>query len=217
MERMQVNAYSVAIGGIPGLVVGGILGYLAAKRILGARFEARLGDELAAANRHYKARGLLASNSDIPVERPSAVGHDAGEDQGSAGLPDSSESENDDLAGVKELPWPPASRDTTKPYVISPEEFAEQELGWQAVTITYYAADRVLTDDKEQPIRDIRSTVGPLSKASFGGISGDPNIRYIRNERLELDFEIVLDERAYVDVVLNYGNPNRRKDESKGG
>ena len=105
--------------------------------------------------------------------------------------------------------WPPPDRDTTRPYVISPLEFGECDPGWQQLAITYYVADSVLADDREQPIRDIVGTVGPLSVEGFGGISEDPSIRYIRNERLELDFEICLDRRAFTDVVLNYGNPNR--------
>jgi hypothetical protein len=105
--------------------------------------------------------------------------------------------------------WPPANRDTTQPYVISVLEFGECEPGWQQVSITLYKADWVLTDDKEQPIRDVHGTVGPLSLNGFGGISGNSSTRFIRNERLELDFEITLDHRAYADAVLNYGNPNR--------
>jgi hypothetical protein len=94
--------------------------------------------------------------------------------------------------------------------VISPLEFAEpDEIGWTQVTITYYAGDSVLVDDREQPIRNVRNTVGPLSVNGFGGISEHSAIRYVRNEKLEIDFEIVLDERSYADAVLNYGNPNR--------
>lgn len=105
------------------------------------------------------------------------------------------------------LDWPPPSRDKTKPYVISPAEFSESLVGWQQLSITYYAGDKVLADDAEQPIRDVLMTTGPISREGFGGISEDPSIRYIRNEKLELDFEIRWDDRSYAEAVLNYGNP----------
>jgi hypothetical protein len=98
-------------------------------------------------------------------------------------------------------------RDTSKPYAISVQEFGESGPGIQQLTITYYAGDKVLADDQELPIRDILKTVGPLSALSFGGISQDPHIRYVRNEDLEIDFEIILSAQSYAEAVLNYGNP----------
>ena len=108
-------------------------------------------------------------------------------------------------------PWPPLNRDVTKPYIISVEEFGEAEPGWQTIGLVYYAGDGVLADDKEQPIRDIKSTVGPLAREGFGGVSQDPEVRFVRNDRLEVDFEICWDPRSYADAVLNYGDPNREK------
>ena len=103
----------------------------------------------------------------------------------------------------------PVRRDIRKPYVISADEFAETPPGWQQLSLTYYAGDKVLTDEKDEPIKLIAKTTGPLSPLSFGGVSGDPHICYVRNQTLEADLEIVLDRRSYVDVILNYGNPNR--------
>jgi hypothetical protein len=52
-------------------------------------------------------------------------------------------------------------------------------------------------------------TVGELDKSFFGGVSGSKHLAYVRNEVLEVDFEIVFDSRTYVDAVLGYGNPNK--------
>lgn len=103
----------------------------------------------------------------------------------------------------------PLRRDINRPYVISAEEFGETPPGWQQLTITYFAKDKVLVDDKNEPIQLINKTTGPLSPLSFGGVSGDAHLCYVRNQLLEIDFEIVLDRRAYADVILHYGNPNR--------
>lgn len=108
--------------------------------------------------------------------------------------------------------WPPANRIRTQPYVISAAEFAEGAATGvhQCLTIKWYNEDRVLLDDQQAPIPDVRRTTGPLSKGGFGGVSGDPNIRYVRNERLEVDFEILFHEGSYTELVLNYGTANPR-------
>jgi hypothetical protein len=103
-------------------------------------------------------------------------------------------------------------RITSKAYVISEEDFLAGEKGYQQIEVTYYAGDKVLADDQGQPIPELVRTVGMLSPELFGGVSGDPHIRYVRNEKLEVDFEITLSNRAYVDEVLNYGRAGRRND-----
>jgi hypothetical protein len=110
---------------------------------------------------------------------------------------------------------PTEVRDTSKPYVISQAEFFEESPeGYSQVTVTYYAGDHVLIDEKEDQIRGIDKTVGKLNDKVFGGISEDPNVRYVRNDKLQVDFEILLDKREYTDAILNYGtlnlNQNRR-------
>lgn len=126
----------------------------------------------------------------------------------SGGAEDSSVA-SDGHASAPDEVRPTAVRDTSKPHVISKEEFFEESPEEHGhMTLTYYAEDHVLVDEKEETIPHIRETVGVLYEQAFGGISGDPNVRYVRNPILLIDFEIVLDKRAYTDAVLNYGNPN---------
>lgn len=88
-------------------------------------------------------------------------------------------------------------------------EHAESDPGWEQVTLIYYAGDGVLVDDKEEPINDVERMLGKgFGLGSFGGASNDANLCYVRNPKLEVDFEICLDKGSYVDVVLNYGRPN---------
>ena len=39
---------------------------------------------------------------------------------------------------------------------------------------------------------------------NFGNQSDDPNVVYIRNNKRNADFEVVLDERSYTVVVLGF-------------
>lgn len=99
-----------------------------------------------------------------------------------------------------------ASRDTTKPYPITPGEFSEEHDDWQKLTLVYFEGDEVLVDDKEIPIREVLNTLGPQG-LKFGLASEDEHIVYIRNEHLEIDFEVTRDRRSYTEVVLGNGNP----------
>lgn len=95
-------------------------------------------------------------------------------------------------------------RDPETPYVISHEEFMQNENDYIQNTLTYYAGDDVLADDRETPVEDVEGTVGSTNLARFGHGSGDKNVVYIRNERLDLDFEVVYDENKYAEKVLGY-------------
>jgi hypothetical protein len=104
--------------------------------------------------------------------------------------------------------------DPTRPYVISVEEFGELD-EHQCLTITYWMKDDVLTDDKEAPMPDFARIVGADFLEHFGEQSGDENIVHIRNPRLQIDFEVARDFRAFSEVVLGVGydtaDPKKKK------
>lgn len=97
------------------------------------------------------------------------------------------------------------------PYVISLEDFTDQEESFRKVTIYWYAEDEVLVDEREEPIPDVRATVGEEFKTQFASNSstGGPSepVAYVRNRRLHCDFEVALREGSYIGEVLNYGRP----------
>lgn len=83
------------------------------------------------------------------------------------------------------------------PYVISPDEFGELE-DYDRITLLFYS-DHVLTDDNNEVIEDVESTVGVESLNHFGEYEDDSV--FVRNERLRVDYEILLDQRKYSDVL----------------
>ena len=89
-----------------------------------------------------------------------------------------------------------------KPYVIKSEEFLSNEENHEQVTLTFYRGDDTLTDEREDPIDNQSYTVGEDNLDKFGYGSGDENIVYIRNLKLGMDFEIILNKGKYHEEVL---------------
>lgn len=84
-----------------------------------------------------------------------------------------------------------------KPYVISPDEFGEF-YDYDTISLTYYA-DQVLADEDDELVEDIEETVGFESLNAFGEYEDDAV--FVRNDRLKCDYEILLDQRKYSDVI----------------
>ena len=84
-----------------------------------------------------------------------------------------------------------------KPYVIAPEEFGELD-DYETISLIYYA-DQILADDNDVIVDDIEDVVGFDSLNSFGEYEDDSV--FVRNDRLKCDYEILLDQRKYSDVV----------------
>lgn len=86
--------------------------------------------------------------------------------------------------------------DPEGPYVISPEELGD--CGYDIVTYTYWA-DGVLTNELNEPIEDISTVIGNGSLNHFGDY--EPDSVHIRDDTLKMDIEILLDLRAYEDMI----------------
>ena len=90
------------------------------------------------------------------------------------------------------------------PFVITQEEFNDNDTNFDQKTLTYYDGDDVLTDEQDQPLDEMDRVVGVENMLRFGHGSGDPNIVYIRNARLELDFEVVHSDGKFAKEVLGF-------------
>jgi hypothetical protein len=86
------------------------------------------------------------------------------------------------------------------PEVITPGEFGEY--GYPTVSLTYYA-DGVLVDEYGDVIdpADVESMIGADFERHFGEYEEDSV--FVRNDRLETDYEILRDYSKYSDVRRN--------------
>lgn len=94
------------------------------------------------------------------------------------------------------------------PYVVSFEEYSENSENHEQVTLTYYSGDDTLADERDQPIDNTGYTVGDDNLLRFGAGSHDPNVVYIRNERLSMDFEVLKSRGKYAKEVLGIDTPD---------
>lgn len=95
---------------------------------------------------------------------------------------------------------------SSKPYVISPDEFGDID-DYDQVSLTYYA-DEVLADENDDQIIDVDDVVGSESLTHFGEYEDDSV--FVRNDRLKIDYEILMDARPYSEVLKH--RPHKRED-----
>ena len=97
-----------------------------------------------------------------------------------------------------------ARRNGDRPYIITHDEFYENETDYEQMHITYFAGDDVLVDERDQVIPDEDAAVGDDNLTRFGHGSKDAHIVYVRNEKLETDFEITRSFGKYAEEVLGF-------------
>lgn len=90
------------------------------------------------------------------------------------------------------------SKDTSHIELIYPDEF-DTEDGYEAVTLTYYEGDGVLTDEWDNPIEDVDFLVGDDFAEHYGEFEEDTV--YVRNHKTKGDYEICRDLRSFREVV----------------
>ncbi len=100
-----------------------------------------------------------------------------------------------------------AKTEKNVPYVISPEEFGEFD-EYEKISLTYYS-NHVLADENDEVIEDVEETVGVESLTHFGEYEDDSV--FVRNDARRCDYEILLDQRSYSEVVSKI--PHRMEEE----
>lgn len=92
------------------------------------------------------------------------------------------------------------------PYVIHYDE--RKELDYQEVTLTYYEGDDVLCTERDEVVDpDKRNElIGERSLSRFGHGSNDASIVYVRNDQLELVYEVVKSPNSYAEEVHGFSH-----------
>lgn len=75
------------------------------------------------------------------------------------------------------------------PYILEAEEFFENESEYSQSALTYFEGDDVLVDERDTPIDNVKRAIGE-DNLKFGCGSKDVNVVYIRNDRLNAEYEV---------------------------
>lgn len=92
-----------------------------------------------------------------------------------------------------------------RPYVISPDEFGDEE-DYIQVDLTYYA-DGIVADEDNEIVEDIDEIIGFDSLNHFGEYEDDAV--YVRNDARRAEYAVVRDNGTYKDS-LKYSPQSRR-------
>lgn len=93
-----------------------------------------------------------------------------------------------------------AARGDRDPYVIHQDEFLADEAGCRQAALMYYAGDDVVVDDDNRPVSNYQELVGDLEgDGPWGHGSRNADMVYIRNPRIESEYEIT---RTYESFAL---------------
>jgi hypothetical protein len=90
-------------------------------------------------------------------------------------------------------------RGTDQPYIISQDQYLLMSFE-NYDTLLYYEGDRVLATTGDE-VMSIEDTIGHENLMKFGKLTSDPNAMYIRNERLDTDFEVIRVNGYFKDEV----------------
>ena len=83
-----------------------------------------------------------------------------------------------------------------RPYVITPEEFGDSD--YAIISLTYYT-DGTVTNEKNKIVANGDELIGLESLDHFGEYEDDSV--FVRNDALQIDFEILKDWRDYSEVM----------------
>lgn len=87
-----------------------------------------------------------------------------------------------------------------KPYVIDVVDFMNNG-DYDNITMTYWTQEDILVDEREEIIHEVDSLIGRNNLNFFDEHPNEDTV-YIRNNKEEVDFEIIKDTRSYAQVVL---------------
>ncbi|ALY08652.1 hypothetical protein CAPNMURICA_52 [Arthrobacter phage CapnMurica] len=95
-----------------------------------------------------------------------------------------------------------ADNDINTPYVIPVQAYMDDENMYDQLTLTYYAGDKTLVvEDSDEVVEDIDQTIGFENLNKFGEESGNDDTVYVRNDKREIEYEVLRDPGKYSENV----------------
>lgn len=110
---------------------------------------------------------------------------------------------DEDEARLAEAEHPKDSDEDDAIRIISEREYLETHVtDYGKLDWTYYSEDNSLCDENEELVPDVDAFIGPYALHSFGEDNDDPDIVYIRNNKLGNDYCVTRLHASYSEAVL---------------
>lgn len=194
------------------LIAGGAAGFLGARSYFSGKYEALYQKEVEALRAAYRAEDALTrkqETTDMEVKKKAEQAKAKPELTRYVNYARQLGYREDE----QEKPEPEAPRiepilvlekaetiaNPKKPYVVPPDEYGTFD-NFETISLTFYA-DHILADDDDRQISqdEIEHTVGSDSLTHFGEYEEDSV--FVRNEELKCDYEILLSQKEYSEVL----------------
>lgn len=172
--------------------IGAAIGSAVTWKLLKTRYEQRTQAEIDSVKEVYSRR--RAENADAVEEIDQDMDDDAESEEYTEQVRENNYINYSEMYVNTESK---KKKPTARPYVIAPENFGELD-NYEKVSLTYYD-DKVLVDEDDELVEDVDDVVGLDSLRHFGEYEDDSV--FVRNDRLKCDYEILLDQRKYSDVI----------------
>lgn len=181
-------------------VASASVGYFAARRRLTSAYLDMLDDEIEKTKQHYAAL-YKKEGYESPQEAAASLGVDvANTVQQNLTNYGAKAAEAKkllvDLQQGRTFDKEMEVRNKANPYIISVAEFMAGDRNYSQVTLSYFEGDDTLMDDKDDIISNPAEVIG-VDTLQFGKFSDDDNIVYIRNDKLEADYEVTRSRGKY--------------------
>jgi hypothetical protein len=194
---MNPRVYALGTTALLSGLIGAGISFMVTRHVLVERYEKQFSEDLSTAREFYRAKSVdpvTEGEEEIPVEAPTNL-ENILEDLGYI----------EEAAANVEFDFDSERTNRTKdrPYILHVSEFHDDD-DYDKSTLTYFAEDDVLIDSGESPIPNSENIVGDDNLQRFGHGSEDKRTLYVRNELLEMDFEITLSNGSYAKDVLGF-------------
>lgn len=226
-----MNRQNLILGGatVFSFSIGGVTGYLLCHKRMGAKYDQLLAEQIKESREFYsrlykkdeystpeEAYGALIDEAVVAVRqyqgKEDVVVQGKIETITEVSEADGVIEEQNIFNGTSTDQLAIDDRHPDVPYVISMEEYMENEHDHEQVTMTYYEGDNVLSDERDKHVEDVNGCVGRANLMLFGIGSGDPNVVLVRNERLRMDFEVLKSTGKYAHEVLGFDEELKHSD-----
>lgn len=188
-----------------GAVVGGAAAYIYTKK----KYERICEDEIASMKAFYEEPHEPPKKEEKKKEAPSAKYQinaeinraKANYAQITKDYLESPDPEEQAAREWLENPYPSMGEEAPKegideaPYVITGDQFVKEKRNFDKITLYYYEGNATLVDQTESTKEDIDELIGRESLNHFG--EEDDDALYVRNERLNCDYEVLLVHESY--------------------